>query len=260
MFADTVFDSRRRHARGVLLGLTFSVAGLSLVAPLAAPAQAQAEQSENAREEDGDWEDAWEQAEERARQEERARAVNEGELEFLSDEPEADAAGMEKRIDLDRDSLEDGWARMRQCHHNLDPAPAVQIVYNEGRTRDIRITERDRVGRAEVDGPSVQMQEIERGASLCVEAEVLAIRPHPDDAGYVVDNGPFMRRFLDGYYPMQVRLDVRWPAGLLALEDSDPPAQPGLSIDEDERGLTLNAHFEGRLESRLHLVRGTESR
>ncbi|MFO7809698.1 hypothetical protein [Guyparkeria sp.] len=209
--------------------------------------------------EEAEWEAAWEEAEERARQEKRAREVNEGELSFLQREPDPESARMVKRLELDSDSLSEGWARMHQCHHNLDPAAAVQIVYNDERTRDIRITRQDGVGQAEVDGPSVQMKDIERGASLCVEAQALAILPHPDQAGYVVDNGPFMRRFLDGYYPMQVRLEVRWPAGMLAFEESSPPGQPGLELEANERGVTLDAHFEGRFESRLHLVRETAS-
>ncbi|MFI9655072.1 hypothetical protein ABGV17_10105 [Guyparkeria sp. GHLCS8-2] len=236
----------------VLAATAIALAGLLYAMP--SPAQ------EDWVSEDFDWEAAWEEAEEREREEQRliekARQVNEGELEFQSGAPHDDAARMEKHLVLDRYSLDSGWAEMNQCHYHLDPAPAVEIVYNPDRTRDIRITGRDGVGQAEVDGPSVQMREIERGASLCVEAEVLAILPHPDKAGYVVDNGPFMRRFLDGYYPMQVRLEVSWPEGMLALQKSEPPAQPGLAIKANPRGVTLDAHFEGRFESRLHLVRG----
>ena len=207
-----------------------------------------------------DWDAAWQQAEERAAEEQRliekARQVNEGELEWLTTAPDPDGARMEKRIVLNRQSLEDGWAEMSQCHHNLDPAPAVQIVYNEQRTRDLRITRRSGVEQAQVDGPSVQMRGIERGASICVSARVLAIRPHPDGDGYLIENGPFMRRFLDGYYPMQVRLDIDWPTGMLTLADSQPPAQPGLAIETDDSGLRLEAHFEGRLLSRLHVTAG----
>ncbi|WP_410473594.1 alpha/beta hydrolase [Guyparkeria sp. TX1] len=213
----------------------------------------------HAQDTEAEWEAAWAEAEERERENQRllekAQNVNEGDLVFLQQDPAPDSARMEKRLELDQKSLTDGWARMHQCHHNLDPAPAVQIVYNDERTRDIRITRRDGVGQAEVDGPSVQMRDIERGASVCVEAQALAILPHPDKAGYVVENGPFMRRFLDGYYPMQVRLEVRWPEGMLAFEESSPPAQPGLAIEANDHGVTLKAHFEGRLESRLHLVR-----
>lgn len=235
--------------------MTFAAVTSLALANLALGATPTIAADSGASDEEAEWEAAWEAAEERERQMERAREVNEGELVFLPQAPAVDSARMEKRIELDWESLATGWARMHQCHH-LDPAAAVQIVYNGERTRDIRITRRDGVGQAEVDGPSVQMSGIERGASLCVAAEVLAILPHPDKAGYVVDNGPFMRRFLDGYYPMQVRLEVRWPEGMLALRESEPPAQPGLTIKENPQGVTLEAHFEGRLESRLHLVRG----
>ncbi len=235
-----------------------AITSLALASLLLIPTPAMTADQGSA-DEEAEWEDAWEAAEERARLEKKASEVNEGELEFLQQEPDPESARMVKRLELDKDSLSGGWARMHQCHHNLDPAAAVQIVYNEERTRDIRITRREGVGQAEVDGPSVQMKDIERGASLCVEAQVLAILPHPDKAGYIVDNGPFMRRFLDGYYPMQVRLEVNWPEEMLAFEQSSPPAQPGLDIEANDQGVTLDAHFEGRLESRLHLVRDTPS-
>jgi len=207
-----------------------------------------------------DWDAACEEAEERAREEQRliekARQVNEGELAFIAGPPDPAGARMEKQLLLDRDSLESGWATMTQCHYHLDPAPAVQIVYNEERTRNIRITRRDGVGKARVEGPSIQMREIERGASLCVAARVLAIEPYPGGDGYLVENGPFMRRFLDGYYPMQVRLTVGWPANLLSFADSEPPPQPGLRLQARDDGVTLEAQFEGRLISRLHLLPG----
>lgn len=207
-----------------------------------------------------DWDAAWDEAEERAREEQRliekARRVNEGELEFLTTPPGPDGARMEKRLEIDREALETGWAKMTQCHYHLDPAPAVQIVYNGERTRDIRVTRRDGVGKARVEGPSIQMREIEWGASLCVAARVLAVEPFPGGDGYLVENGPFMRRFLDGYYPMQVQLTVRWPENLLVFAGSEPPPQPGLRLEPGEDGVTLTAHFEGRLVSRLHLLPG----
>ncbi|MCL7743748.1 hypothetical protein LV476_02120 [Guyparkeria hydrothermalis] len=207
-----------------------------------------------------DWDAEWEAAEERAREEQRliekARQVNEGELEFLTDSPPDDAARMEKRLVLDRQSLDSGWADMNQCHYHLDPAPAVEIVYNPDRTRDIRITRRQGVGQARVEGPSVQMREIERGASICVAARVLALTPDPQTEGYLLENGPFMRRFLDGYYPMRVTLTVDWPERMLEVVCSEPPAQPGLTLETHDSGLRLEAYFEGRLTSRLHLVSG----
>jgi len=141
-------------------GLSVALAGVAGLAWLTlTPASIADDSAAPSTTEAFDWDAAWEEAEERAREEQRliekARQVNEGELEFLSSRPAADAARMEKRIVLEPESLEDGWADMTQCHHNLDPAPAVQIVYNDERTRDLRITRRDGVAQARVDGPSV---------------------------------------------------------------------------------------------------------
>jgi hypothetical protein len=56
-----------------------------------------------------------------------------------------------------------------------------------------------------------------------------------------------MRRFLDGYYPMSVRIEIRYPTGLLEFSRSAPKAQPGFRL-RDEPGLLLaETAFEGML-------------
>lgn len=205
------------------------------------------------------WEAAWEEAEEREREQqnliEKARNVNEGDLVFLDARPEAGAPRMEKHLYLTFESLETGWARMEQCHHNLDPVPAAEVVYNGERTRAIEITHSERIGSAIVEGDSVQMGDLRKGATLCVQAESKALESLSDDAGFVVENGPFMRRFLDGYYPMQVELAIEWPAGLLELVETMPAEQPGHAVAHDDRSVTIRAHFEGRLVSQVRLSR-----
>ncbi len=216
----------------------------------------------HAQDTEAEWEAAWEEAEEREREHQRllekARNVNEGELVFLETEPDPDGPRMEKRLVLDRRSLENGWAQMTQCHYNLDAVAAAQVVYNAERTRAIQVTRAERIGEATVEDASVQMRDIGQDAVLCVQAESLAIVPSADGEGYLVENGPFMRRFLDGYYPMQVRLEVRWPEGMLELAASEPPAQSGHEVTADARSVTVSSHFEGRLQSLLYLEPGDE--
>jgi hypothetical protein len=209
-------------------------------------------------EEEAAWAAAWEEAEERQRLLEKARNVNEGELVFLKGKPEPDGPRMEKRLELERDSLEDGWARMNQCHYNLDAVTVAEVVYNPERTRDIEVTRAEDIGKATVDGPSVQLRDVGNDATLCVAAEVLAIVPNPEGDGFLVENGPFMRRFLDGYYPMQVHLELHWPPGLLQLSRSEPAPQPGHDVESTADSATVTAHFEGRLRSRLYLERTDE--
>ncbi len=205
------------------------------------------------------WEAAWEEAEEREREEQRllekARNVNEGDLVFLDARPEPGAPRMEKRIHLTAVSLKTGWARMEQCHYNLDPVPAAEVVYGGDRTRAIEITKSEDIGTAVVEGDSVQMRDIRKGATLCVQAESKAIESLPGDAGFLVENGPFMRRFLDGYYPMQVELVIEWPAGLLELVETVPAEQPGYAVAQNDHSVTIRAHFEGRLVSQVRLER-----
>lgn len=205
------------------------------------------------------WETAWEEAEEREREQQRliekARNVNEGDLVFLGARPEAGAPRMEKHLYLTPESLETGWARMEQCHYNLDPVPAAEVVYGGDRTRAIEITRSEHIGNAVVEGDNVQMRDIREGAILCVQAESKALASLPDDAQFLVENGPFMRRFLDGYYPMQVDLVIEWPAGLLELVETVPAEQPGHAVTHDDRSVTIRAHFEGRLVSQVRLSR-----
>ncbi len=208
---------------------------------------------------DAAWEAAWEETEEREREQQRliekARNVNEGDLVFLDVRPEPDAPRLEKHLFLSPESLVTGWARMEQCHHHLDPVPAAEVVYNGERTRAIEITHSKRIGSAAVEGYSVQMREIRKGAILCVGAESKALESLPDDAGFLVENGPFMRRFLDGYYPMQVKLVIEWPPGLLELVETVPAEQPGHAVAHDDGSVTIRAHFEGRLVSQVRLSR-----
>ncbi|MDG4867828.1 alpha/beta hydrolase [Guyparkeria sp. 1SP6A2] len=204
------------------------------------------------------WEAAWKEAEKREREEQRllekARNVNEGDLVFLDASPEPGAPpGLEKRIHLTAESLKTGWAGMEQCHYNLDPVPAVEVVYQGARTRAIEITRSEGVGTAVVEGDSIQMRDIRKGATLCVRAESKALEALPGDAGFLLENGPFMRRFLDGYYPMQVELVIEWPAGLLELVETGPAEQPGHAVAQNDHSVTIRAHFEGRLVSQVRL-------
>ncbi|MGM0516271.1 MAG: alpha/beta hydrolase [Pseudomonadota bacterium] len=235
--------------------LTVPAIGTALAGTVSTPMAAPVREKSITAEQEAEWEAAWEAAEEHQRLLEKARDVNEGDLVFLAREPAPDAPRMEKRLDLDENSLRDGWAEMTQCHYHLDAVPAAQVVYASDRTRAIEVTRMENIGEAVAEKASVQLRDVGPDATLCVRAEVLALVPAPEGDGYWVDNGPFMRRFLDGYYPMQVRLEVHWPPGVLHFERAEPPAQPGHKVKSEADRVTVTAHFEGRLRSRLHFER-----
>ncbi|MGD8911541.1 MAG: hypothetical protein PVJ68_02195 [Candidatus Thiodiazotropha sp.] len=51
-------------------------------------------------------------------------------------------------------------------------------------------------------------------AAICLQAETQSLHP-TGQGGYQLRNGPYMRRFLDGYYPMLLTLQVDYPAELI---------------------------------------------
>jgi len=184
--------------------------------------------------------------------EQQALAVNEGELEFLAAAPGRRVLHTSNRLTLTADSLADGWVRLAQCQDNLDPVPALEIVYRYQAMRDLRIESFHGMERAWLDDGSVQMVNLGEGAGLCISAAVQVL--HTAGAGrYEIRSGPFHRRFLDGYYPLQLEYRVSYPADLLQVETVQPAAQPGFSVVRQTGELKIDALFAGRLTIRVGL-------
>lgn len=190
------------------------------------------------------WDDAWLEAPIA-----RADKVNEGELRFLPQRPDKPVHQHRNLITITDSSLQDGWIHLQQCHHNLDSVPAAQIVYSPERIRNIRIERVEGIVRSWVDGPTVQLEGVGKGAVLCLRAESRALFREEGDR-YLLRNGPYMRRFLDGYYPMFVSLQVSYP-DQLTLDSVRPAPQPGLTLEQDNQRVTLETWFEGRLVTEL---------
>jgi hypothetical protein len=179
-----------------------------------------------------------------------AASVNEGELVFLPVPPGKLPHTQTNRIRITADSLVTGWTHLDQCHDHLDAVARLQIVFREGYVRDLRITEARGMQSAWVEGHSVQLRNLKPGARLCLSADTRALKALGDGA-YGLSSGPFMRRFLDGYYPMHVRLELDWPAGLLQFAGITPEAQPGFQIQSGTNRLVYDAWFEGQLHTRI---------
>lgn len=173
-------------------------------------------------------------------------AVSDGELRFL---PAADTDGEHahlNRIRITRESLDGGWVTLEQCHENLDAVPAAQILFRAGGIRNLTIESSRNIQRAWVEGHSVQLEDVGRDAVLCIRAESQALRDL-GDGHYRLRNGPYMRRFLDGYYPMRVTLDIQYPADVIQIVGQSPATQPGFDVRDGDSDLSVDATFEGRL-------------
>ena len=178
--------------------------------------------------------------------ERQAMAVNEGELAFLAVAPEHRILQTRNRLTLTADSLAGGWVQLEQCQSSLDPVPALEIVYGYREIRKLRVLSFHGMERAWVEDGSVQMLNLVDGAALCIGAEVRVLQPA--GAGrYEIRSGPFHRRFLDGYYPLQLDYRVIYPPEMLQVDAVQPAAQPGFAVEQQPGALQIDALFEGRL-------------
>jgi len=180
--------------------------------------------------------------------------VNDGDLHFLAQVPDRPVHYHQNHIVLSKDSLASGWVKLRQCHYNIDAVPFSQIVYGEGRIRDLRITRTENIERAWVLDHSVQMENIAPAALICIEAESRALL-NDGEGRYWLRNGPYMRRFLDGYYPMRVSMSVQYGASGLRFYGTVPVAQPGFVVQQKDSEVGYDTWFEGRLITEIRFIK-----
>lgn len=186
-----------------------------------------------------DWPDEFDLAE-------RIAAVNDGKLAFIPATAAAGAHAHLNRIRITPNSLASGWVGLEQCHQNLDAVPATQVLFRADGIRNLVIDESRNIGRAWVEGHSVQLRDVGRDALLCIHAESRALQDLGDGL-YRLRNGPYMRRFLDGYYPMRLALDIDYPPERMRLVGQSPASQPGFAVRQTGHSLAVSATFEGRL-------------
>ena len=172
-------------------------------------------------------------------------AINEGKLDFLDKPSATPVHHHHNTLIILEDSIKTGWVKLVQCHENLDEFPSAQIVYNKNKVRGIILTSQKNIGEAWVEGSSIQLKDIKANARVCIEAESRALWPQADGT-YLMTSGPFMRKFLDGYFPMRVSMDIKLPSSLTYLS-IEPAEQKGFKVVHGKQGIHFDAWFEGKL-------------
>lgn len=172
--------------------------------------------------------------------------VNEGELAFVAKDKNKGIHHHNNKMLITDSSLNDGWVKMEQCHRNLDAVPLAQILFSKSRSRNLSVSRSENIGKAWVEDNSVQLEDISKQAVLCIKAETRSL-VYNGDGTYSLRSGPFMRRFLDGYYPMQVTMDVEIQAKRLRYFETTPSPQDGMKVWRSAGAIHLDAWFEGRL-------------
>ena len=183
----------------------------------------------------------------------RYKEVNDGHLVFLANNTDTSLHHHHNSLTIYPNSLQDGWILLEQCHTNIDKVPAAQILFKQGRVKDLRITQQKNIDRAWIEGASVQMEDIKENAVLCLQAKSHSLIQNPDGS-FSLRNGPFMRRFLDGYYPIRVSLDLNYSKTNLVLTNYTPKIQNGFQLVQGQGKIHVDTVFEGRLQTEFHFI------
>ena len=96
----------------------------------------------------------------------------------------------------------------------------------------------------------MQLRGVQDDAQVCVELESQALASIGEGA-FRLSNGPYMRRFLDGFYPLRLSVVIEYPPALLQPADIEPSPQPGFLVDRSPGRIELDALFEGMLHTRV---------
>lgn len=176
--------------------------------------------------------------------------VNQGELKFLHKPPEKPVLQSTNVLTISQDSIENGWVLLEQCYRHLDPVPDAEVVYQYKSIRGLVVTSRRNIETVLVKGQSVQLGNITPDAELCVRAEVRIFYKNANGTFSLV-NGPFHRKFLDGYFPYHVTLIINYPSSLLSLVQTNPGVQPGFNVKNTGDVILIDTYFEGMLNTEI---------
>lgn len=167
-------------------------------------------------------------------------------VQFLDQPPTQAPHRQEMKVLIDAQSLKTGLVRVDQCHYRLDPVPATQIVFGPA-LRALQVTRSRNIGSLDLEGRSVQLHDVGEDAEICLRTVNQVFRQQADGS-FVLRNGPFMRQFLDGYFPLQLHYQVRYPANLITLESLTPEVPTNMLTRDQAGKLDLQVLFTGPLQ------------
>ena len=176
--------------------------------------------------------------------------MNEGELVFLDTVPVINVHHHQNKMIIEPQSLSNGWVKLQQCHNHLDKVSRAQILFRKKKIKQLQIVSYRNIEQAWIKDNTIQLRNISDNAQLCVAAISQALTAN-EDGSFSLRNGPFMRRFLDGYYPMHVTMDVLFSGTRLQLASISPVSQQGFRVWQNAEQVSYEAWFEGRLKTEL---------
>lgn len=176
--------------------------------------------------------------------------VDEAELVFLAELPDKPPLHSINEITIDANSIENGWVRIAQCYKNLDPVAKTDIVYRYRFMRNLKISSKLNIGAARARGQTIELEDVKDKAEICINAEVRVFYQNPDGSFSLV-NGPYHRKFLDGYFPYHVTLIIHYPENILTHIANQPVEQNGFRIKKELNKLSIDTVFSGTLNTEI---------
>lgn len=177
------------------------------------------------------------------------KEVNSGQLTFLKSIPVKPTLHSKNIFVIDENSINNGWVKLSQCYENLDAVAVAEVVYQYRFLRKLKIKSAKNIQNAYVSKQSVQLENVQQNATLCITAEVRNFYQNKDKT-FTLASGPYHRKFLDGYYPYHLSIDVQFAKQLRFL-NSLPKVQKGYEIKKLNNQLKIDTWFEGKFNSKL---------
>lgn len=182
--------------------------------------------------------------------------AREGEMKFFSQRPDPQGYRYESNVFIDERSLSTGIVGLSTCHFQLDPIRKVVIAFNRQRLISLQVVSHKGVASVVTDAHLVTLEGVERGGEICINLESKAL-DQDQNKTWRLHAGPLMRRYLDGYLPMQADLRLFWPSGLLRVKDTAPHPQSGVIVESHPDGALMRLVFAGRFSGHFTLDRPT---
>ena len=181
--------------------------------------------------------------------------VNDGQLTFLTSSTKKNIFNSVINIFVDQKSIDDGWTKLTQCYSNLDPIHRTAVVYRKNLIKNLTVLSSKNIKGTNVSDNKVFLKDVSKNAMLCIGASARNFYQNKDRTFSLV-NGPYHRKFLDGYYPYHLKLNINF-IPKLKFSYALPKQQPGFQVQQDSRALFIDTIFEGRLktEFRFNLIK-----
>jgi len=173
--------------------------------------------------------------------------VNEGQLNFLTVNAKKNIFQSVINITINQNSIDNGWTQLTQCYSNLDPVHRTAVVYRKNLVKDLRVLSSKNIKQSSVSENKVFLEDVSKNASLCIAVTARNFYQN-EDLSFSLVNGPYHRKFLDGYYPYHLKLNVNY-SPKLKFSFHLPKQQTGFKVKHLSNALSIDSIFEGRLKT-----------